>query len=85
MVVKKAGLKGKPGVDKLRFHDLRHTAATNLARGGKDIQFIAQYLGHQDVKASVRCIHYRDEDLKDGAELLAQAPPESTPLKIVSS
>ena len=41
-ILKKAGLKGKPGVDKLRLHDLRHTAATNLARAGKDIGFIAR-------------------------------------------
>jgi integrase len=71
-------------VDKLRFHDLRHTAVTNLARGGKDIKFIAQYLGHQDVKTSARYIHYSDEDLKDGAEILAQVPAKSTTLKVVS-
>jgi len=53
-ILEKAGLKGKPGVDKLRFHDLRHTAATNLARKGKDIKFIAQYLGHSDVRTSAR-------------------------------
>ena len=47
-ILKKAGLEGKPGVDKLRFHDLRHTATTNLGRSGKDIKFIAQYLGHKD-------------------------------------
>jgi integrase len=34
-ILKKAGLGGKPWVDKLRLHDLRHTAATNLARAGK--------------------------------------------------
>jgi integrase len=70
-ILKKAGLKGKPGVDKLRFHDLRHTAANNLARAGKDMKFIAQYLGHSDVKISARYVHYSDEDLKEGAELLA--------------
>jgi len=43
-ILKKAGLNGKPGVDKIRFHDLRHTAATKLARAGKDMKFIAQYL-----------------------------------------
>ena len=39
-ILKNAGLYSKPGVDKLRLHDLRHTAATNLARSGKDIKFI---------------------------------------------
>lgn len=73
-ILKEAGLKGKPGVDKLRFHDLRHTAATNLARSGKDMKFIAQYLGHSDVRTSARYIHYSDEDLKEGAEILARVP-----------
>ena len=70
----KSGLYGKPGVDKLRLHDLRHTAATNLARSGKDNKFIAQYPGHKDVKTSARYIHYFDDDLKKGAEELARSP-----------
>jgi len=81
-ILKKAGLEGKPGVDKLRFHDLRHTAATNLARKGKDIKFIAQYLGHKDVRTSARYIHYSDEDLKEGAEVLVRVPSKITTDKI---
>jgi integrase len=81
-ILKKAGLEGTPGVDKLRFHDIRHTAATNLGRAGKDIKFIAQYLGHQDVKTSARYIHYNDDDLKAGAELLAQVPSNFTAPKL---
>lgn len=87
-ILKNAGLKGKPGVDKLRLHDLRHTAATNLARAGKDIKFIAQFLGHTDVKTSARYIHYTDEDLEDlkeGAEVLARVPSDFTTLKIARS
>jgi len=80
-ILKKAGLEGIPGVDKLRLHDVRHTAATNLARGGKDIKFIAQYLGHSDVRTSARYIHYSDEDLKAGAEILAGFSSE-VPLKV---
>ena len=80
-ICEKAGIIGKPGVDKLRFHDLRHTAATMLARSGKDIKFIAQFLGHRDVKTSARYIHYSDEDLKSGAEILAKVPPNFTPAK----
>ncbi len=83
-ILKKVGLEGKPGLDKLRPHDLKHTAATNLARKGKkDIKFIAQYLGHSDVKTTARYIHYSDEDLKTGAESLDRVPPDFTPLKSV--
>jgi len=81
MILKKAGLKGKPGVDRIRFHDLRHTAATNLARSGKDMKFIAQYLGHTDVRTSARYIHYSDKDLKEGAENLVRVPSDFTALK----
>jgi integrase len=38
--LKDAGLCGKRGVDKLKLHNLRHTAATDLARLGKDIKFV---------------------------------------------
>ena len=79
--MKKAGLGGKPGVNKLRFHDLRHSAATRLAQAGMDIKFIAQYLGHRDVKTSARYIHYTDEDLKQGAETLAQVTSNFTAAK----
>ena len=75
-ILKKAGLTGRPGVDKLRIHDIRHTAATNLARAGKDMKFIAQYLGHSDVRTSARYVHYSDEDLKAGSELLAGFPSQ---------
>ena len=80
-ILKKAGLKGKPGVDRIRFHDLRHTAATDLARSGKDIKFIAQYLGHTDVKTSARYIHYSDKDLQERAETLVRVPSKITTLK----
>jgi len=84
-ILKEARLYGKPGVDKLRLHDLRHTAATNLARAGKDIKFIAQYLGHADVKTTARYIHYSDEDLKTGSESLAGVPLNFTTDKIRSA
>lgn len=77
-ILKKAGLFGKAGVDKIRFHDIRHTAATNLARAGMDMKFIAQYLGHADVRTSARYIHYNDEDLKKGAESLVRVPSDFT-------
>jgi len=83
--LKDAGLYGKPAVDILRLHDLRHTTATNLARSGMDIKYIAQYLGHKDIKTSARCIHYSDEDLKKDTEFLVRVPSNFTILKFVSS
>jgi len=82
-ILKKAGLEGVPGVDKLRLHDIRHTAATFLAKSGKNIKFIAQYLGHSDERTSARYIHYSDEDLKDGAEILSQFSGE-VPSKVTT-
>jgi len=81
-ILKKAGILGKPGVDKLRIHDIRHSAATNLARAGKDMKFIAQYLGHSDVRTSARYVHYSDDDLKEGSEVLAQVPSKVTTPKL---
>jgi len=91
-ILKKAGIEGRPGVDKLRLHDLRHTAASNLAKAGKDIKFIAQYLGHSDVKTTARYVHYNDKDLLLGAEELVKhetgeaekSPTIFTTLKVVS-
>jgi integrase len=73
-ILDKAGVPKKPYVDKLPLYDLRHTAATVLARSGKDIKFIAQHLGHADVKTAARYVHYQDEDLKQGADALAESP-----------
>ncbi len=49
----------------------------NLARAGKDIKLIAQYLGHADVKTTARYIHYQDEDLRAAAETLGRNPINS--------
>jgi integrase len=54
-----------------------------LAKAGKDIKFIAQYLGHSDVKTSARYIHYSDEDLKKGTEVLVRVPSDFTTPKVV--
>ena len=76
-ILDKTGVKGKPHVDKLHLHDLRHTCATNSARAGKDIKLIAKYLGHADAKTAARYIHYQDEDLKAAAETLDRSPINS--------
>ena len=56
-ILKKAGLDGNPGVDKLRFHDLRHSAASYLAMGNASTLQIAEVLGHKSLQTTKRYAH----------------------------
>ena len=43
---KRANLEPPPDEPRLRFHDLRHSAASIMIASGADISFIARQLGH---------------------------------------
>lgn len=49
------------GITSLRFHDLRHTAAT---RSGS-IEVANRLLGHSDYRTTQRYFHPREEDVRD--------------------
>jgi integrase len=55
---------------RLRFHDLRHTFGT-LAITRADIVEVQAWMGHADVKTTMRYLHYRDR--ADAAARLAEA------------
>jgi integrase len=40
-----------------RFHDLRHTAATQMLRATKDIAAVKEVLGHRDISTTMRYAH----------------------------
>jgi integrase len=68
---KRAGLKG------LRFHDLRHTAATRMVESGANIVSISKILGHSDIKTTMR--YARPEDsLKEALESLSNFGQNAT-------
>lgn len=71
--LKKAGLDGKPGVDRFRIHDLRHTAATRLMRNTGDMKLVAKYLGHTDIRTTARYLHPDDQDVAKAAESLVKS------------
>jgi len=68
---KRAGLKG------LRFHDLRHTAATRMVESGANIVAISKILGHSDIKTTMRYAH-PEESLKEALELLGKFGQNAT-------
>jgi integrase len=46
------------GVRAIRFHDLRHTFATQLAASGLPMRTIQEFLGHADAKTTQIYAHY---------------------------
>ena len=57
--IKAAGLQG------LRFHDLRHTAASFLAKGGASLPVIGAILGHKSPTMTKRYSHFADSHLTE--------------------
>lgn len=49
--------------DKLRFHNLRDTYATNLWKAGCDIFLIKKVLGHSSIKSTARYISCNTDDI----------------------
>lgn len=57
-------------VDRVRIHDLRHTAATRLAQAGMDPLRLQRWLGHSTLQMVSRYTHLNVDDLKEGARAL---------------
>ena len=55
-----------------RFHDMRHTAASRLARSGVDIYSIAALLNHSQLSTTKRYAKHSVESLRKVVELLAK-------------
>ena len=62
----KAACKGA-GITNFRFHDLRHTAITNMRRAGIDPLTIMQISGHKTMVCFTRYNSFREADLKAAA------------------
>ncbi len=60
----------KAGIEGLRFHDLRHTAATRMIEAGAPLVAVSRVLGHQDIRTTMRYAHPEDS-LRDAVERLA--------------
>lgn len=51
------------GVDNLRFHDTRHTAATRILRKS-NIKVVQQLLGHEDIGTTAKYAHAMIDDVR---------------------
>lgn len=58
---------GKP----IRFHDLRHTAATLLISAGVDLKTVQEICGHEDITTTMNYTHLIADNIKRVAELFS--------------
>lgn len=55
----------------MRFHDLRHTAATIMVMGGIDLVTVSKILGHSDIQMTMRYAHPTPENKRKAVNVLA--------------
>jgi integrase len=54
------------------FHDLRHTAATQMRRAGRDLQVVQQFLGHKSIRMTLRYSHVHPTELREAVNKLGE-------------
>ena len=62
----------RAGIKDLRFHDLRHTAASWMVEDGIDLVTISKILGHSTITMTMRYCHSSQENMKRAVEKLAE-------------
>jgi len=67
----------RAAIEGLRFHDLRHSAATRMIESGANIVAVSKILGHSDIKTTMRYTH-PDNSLKDALENLVNYEQSTT-------
>lgn len=56
------------GIEDFRFHDLRHTAATRVARRYRNLKVVQKMLGHANIASTARYAHATEDDVRQAME-----------------
>jgi integrase len=69
--------KRKAGLKDVRFHDLRHTAATRLVQGHIPLSEVGRVLGHTQTNTTYRYVNANVDTARRAADVLAEFGNES--------
>jgi integrase len=65
----------RAGLERIRFHDLRHTFASHWVMNGGDLFKLQRILGHKSAAMTQRYAHLAPEAFKDDLDRLGDATP----------
>lgn len=68
------------GFGHIHFHDLRHSAASELINAGVDLYTVGAVLGHKDARSTQRYAHLATDTLASAIGMIGQKSPP-TPIK----
>ncbi len=64
---------------RIRFHDLRHTAATLMLSKGVDIKTVSEIMGHENISTTMLYVHLLGNQIKKVSKTFSIVPTESHP------
>ncbi len=75
---KKAGI-----INKIRFHDLRHSFASNYMMNGGNVFDLQKLLGHTDIKMTMRYAHFTPDHLQGSLKFMDMVGGSSASIPVL--